>query len=158
MPYGKRPQKRILVQLFLTTTTGLLVIILLTELVSLIARGHTAPLSFYLFDVFIFVIWFIVINGIYVGLHYYQEWKQSEHHRQEEKKIRVNGYSVKQGKQNLLIRFEEISGFYKSPYNDAMPTEASACQQWPPNQGLGAGHIKTPARLRASPRGPGVPK
>ena len=112
MPYGKRPQKRILVQVLLTTTAGLLVIILLTELVSLIVRGHTAPVSFYLFDVFIFVIWFLVINGIYIGLHYYQEWKQSEHHRQEEKKIRVNGYTVKQGKQNLLIPFEEISGFY----------------------------------------------
>jgi DNA-binding LytR/AlgR family response regulator len=112
MPYGKRPLKRILVQLALTTTAGLLVIILLTELESVIARGHTAPLSFYLFDVFIFVIWFIVINGIYIGLHYHQEWKQSEHSRQEEKKVRVAGYSVKQGKQNLLIPFDEISGFY----------------------------------------------
>jgi len=112
MPYERRPLKRILVQLFLTTIAGLLVIISLTELVSLIVRGHTAPLSFYLFDVFIFVIWFIVINGIYIGLHYYHEWKQSEHHRQEEKKIRVNGYTVKQGKQNLLIPFDEISGFY----------------------------------------------
>jgi hypothetical protein len=112
MPYEKRPLKRILVQLFLTTIAGLLVIILLTELVSVIVRGHTAPLSFYLFDVFIFVIWFIVINGIYIGLHYYQEWKQSEHHRQEEKKVRANGYTVKQGRQNLLIPFAEISGFY----------------------------------------------
>ena len=112
MPYGRQPQKRILVQLVLTTGAGLLVIILLTEMVSLIARGHTAPLSFYLFDVFIILIWFFVINGIYIGLHYYQEWKASEHHRLEEKKIRVNGYTVKQGKQNLLIPFEEISGFY----------------------------------------------
>ncbi|HET9825600.1 MAG TPA: LytTR family DNA-binding domain-containing protein [Chitinophagaceae bacterium] len=112
MPYGKKPQKRILFQIVLTTTVGLLVIILLTELVSLIARGHTAPLSFYLFDVFIFVIWFFVINGIYIGMHYYQQWKDSEHHRQEEKKIRANGFSVKQGKQNLLIPFDEISGFY----------------------------------------------
>lgn len=111
MPYGKRPQKRILLQLVLTTITGLLVIILLTELESLIARGHTAPLSFYLFDVFIFIIWFFVINGIYIGMHYHEEWKVSEHHRQEEKKIRANGFTVKQGKQNVLIPFQDISGF-----------------------------------------------
>src|SRR6186713_1921060 len=45
LPYTDRPLKRILIQLVLTTTVGLLIIILLTELVSLIARGHTAPLS-----------------------------------------------------------------------------------------------------------------
>lgn len=112
MPYGDRPLKRILIQLLLTTATGLLIIILLTELTSLIARGHTVPLSFYLFDVFIFVIWFIVINGIYIGMHYYAEWKESEHHRQEEKKIRTTGFTVKHGKQNLLVSFNEISGFY----------------------------------------------
>lgn len=112
MPYAKRPQKRILFQLFLTTTVGLLVIILLTEFVSLVARGHTAPISFYLFDVFIFVIWFLVINGIYIGMHYYAEWKESEHHRQQEKKVRTAGFTVKHGKQNLLIPYDEISGFY----------------------------------------------
>src|SRR5215831_2400614 len=112
LPYANQPLKRILIQLLFTTAAGLLVIILLTELESWILRGKPAGVSFYLFDVFIFVIWFIVINGIYIGLHYYQEWKQSEHHRLEEKKIRVTGYTVKQGKQNMLIPFDEISGFY----------------------------------------------
>src|SRR6476619_8093300 len=46
MPYGSKPLKRILIQLVITTITGLLIIILLTELESLVARGHTAPLSF----------------------------------------------------------------------------------------------------------------
>jgi len=91
---------------------GLLIIILLTELVSLIAKGHLAPSSFYLFDVFIFIIWFFVINGIYIGMHYYAEWNQSEIKRYEEKKIRTDGFSLKHGKQNLLIAFNEILGFY----------------------------------------------
>jgi len=112
MPYGSRPQKRILIQLLLTTVIGLLIIILLTELVSLIARGHTVPISFYLFDVFIFIIWFFVINGIYIGMYYYREWRESEHYRQEEKKIRASGFTVKYGKQNLLVSFNEIPGFY----------------------------------------------
>jgi uncharacterized protein with PQ loop repeat len=112
MPYGDHPLKRILIQLVITTITGLLVIILLTEMVSLIARGHTAPLSFYLFDIFIIGIWFFVINGIYIGMHYYSEWKESEHQRLAEKKVRTAGFTVKLGKQNLLVPFDEISGFY----------------------------------------------
>jgi hypothetical protein len=112
MPYGDRPLKRIFIQLVITTITGLVIIILLTELVSLIARGHTAPLSFYLYDIFIICIWFFVINGIYIGMHYYSEWKASEHQRQEEKKVRAAGFTVKLGKQNLLVPFDEISGFY----------------------------------------------
>lgn len=112
MPYTNRPLKRILVQLIITTIAGLLVIILLTELVSWIARGRSVPLDFYLFDVFIFVIWFLVINGIYIGMHYYAEWNQSEIQRQEDKKIRSEGFAVRHGKQNLMLGFEEIFGFY----------------------------------------------
>ena len=107
MPYGDRPLRRILIQLVITTITGLLIIILLTELESLIARGHTAPLSFYLYDVFIICIWFFVINGIYIGIHYYNEWKESEHRRQEEKKVRTAGFTVKLGKQNMKERLSE---------------------------------------------------
>ena len=112
LPYGDKPAKRIIIQTLLTTITGLLIIILLTELTSLIAKGRTAPASFYLFDVFIFVIWFLVINGIYIGMHYYGEWKQSETARSEEKKLRIEGFSVKQGKQNLQILFNDILSFY----------------------------------------------
>lgn len=112
MPYTHRPLKRILIQLLLTTFAGLLVIILLTELVSWIARGRSVPLSFYLFDMFIISIWFFVINGIYIGMHYYAEWKESELQRQEEKKLRAGGFNVKQGNQNLLVAFGDILGFY----------------------------------------------
>ena len=112
MPYTERPLKRILIQLVLTTIAGLSVIIVLTELVSWIVRGRHALLNFYLFDIFIFIIWFIVINGIYVGMHYYAEWKKSETKRQEEKKIRTGGFTVKHGNHNLLIPFGEIGSFY----------------------------------------------
>ena len=69
-------------------------------------------LLYYSFDIFVILIWFFVINGIYIGMHYYHEWKISEHRRQEEKKIRTGGFSVKMGKQNLLIQFNEIACFY----------------------------------------------
>lgn len=112
LPYGSRPLKRILIQFLLTTAAGLLVIISLTELVSWIARSKPAPASFYLFDVFIFIIWFFFINGIYIGMHYYAEWKESEHRRAEERKVRLGGFTVRHGKQNLLIPFNEITAFY----------------------------------------------
>ena len=112
LPYTERPLKRILIQVLVTTAVGLTIIILLTELVSLVARGRTVPLSFYLFDIFIILIWFLVINGIYIGMHYYSEWKQSEMQRKEEKKVRAEGFTVRQGNQNLSIRFDDILGFY----------------------------------------------
>ncbi len=113
MPYGNHPLKRIFVQLLLTTTAGLLVIILLTELVSWIIRGRPALPNFYFFDIFIFIIWFFVINGIYIGMHYYNEWRrESERQRQEEKKLRSGGFTVKHGNQNLLFPFADILGFY----------------------------------------------
>ena len=112
LPYGDRPLKRILIQLSLTTTAGLLVIILLTELVSWIVRGRPAIANFYFFDIFIIAIWFFVINGIYIGMHYYSEWRESERQRQEEKKLRTGGFTVKHGNQNLLFPFADILGFY----------------------------------------------
>jgi hypothetical protein len=112
MPYGNKPLRRILVQLVITCLTGMLVIILLTELTSLIAKGRTAPVSFYLFDVFIILVWFFVINGIYIGMHYYHEWKMSESNRAEEKKIRAGGIMVRQGNQDLLLPFGDVLGFF----------------------------------------------
>lgn len=112
MPYGNKPMKRILVQCFLTTTAGLFIIISLTEIVSVIAKGEMVPTSFYLFDVFIFIIWFLAINGIYAGMHYFSEWKNAENKRSEEKKVRIGGFAIKHGKQNLLIAFEDIYEFY----------------------------------------------
>ena len=52
------PMERILVQCFLTTTAGLFIIISLTEIVSVIAKGEMVPTSFYLFDFFIFIMVF----------------------------------------------------------------------------------------------------
>jgi hypothetical protein len=112
MPYTDKPLKRILIQLLFTSVAGMLVIILLTELVSWIARGRPALSNFYFFDIFIILIWFFVINGIYVGMHYYYQWKHSETQRREDKKIRTEGFAVKHGNQNLMMAFDDILGFY----------------------------------------------
>jgi hypothetical protein len=112
IPYGREPLKRILIQLSVTTLAGLLVIICLTLLVSMIAVRRPPIPSFYSFDVFIIFIWFLVINGIYVGMHYFNEWRALSHRMQHERQARVGGFAVKQGKTDLLIPFTDIAAFY----------------------------------------------
>lgn len=111
-PYEKGLMKRIVFQLFATLMIGLLIISVLTELVSLIAKGKPAPLSFYTKDLFIISIWFFVINGIYLGLHFYHLYQESEARRQSENQIKADGIFVKQGKQDIRLSYDELEGFY----------------------------------------------
>lgn len=112
MPYGKKPLRRILLQLISTTILGLLVISLLTELVSWLARGKPADAHFYTRDLVIISIWFFVINGIYIGIHYYNEWQGSEARRREENRRKAEGLLVKLGKQDLQLSYDGLAGFY----------------------------------------------
>jgi hypothetical protein len=111
-PFEKGPLRRIAVQLPSTTFIGLLIISLLTELVSWIARGRPAPLHFYTVDLFIIGIWFFVVNGIYIGLYYYNQWQKSEAKRREEERVKSQGLVVRHGKQDIKLGFQEIAGFY----------------------------------------------
>lgn len=111
-PYEKGALQRIILQLISTTIIGLVIISLLTELVSWIARGRPAPLNFYTIDLFIISIWFLVINGIYIGLHYYNGWQGSEKKRREEHRLKSEGLVVRLGKQDIRLDFEDLAGFY----------------------------------------------
>jgi DNA-binding LytR/AlgR family response regulator len=124
MPYENNPLKRILLQLFFTSVVALAIIIVLTELVNAIAKDTPVPSSFYQYDIFIFLIWFFVLNGIYIGLHYYHEMKQVERLRLEDKKMRKEGFSVKDGRQNLIVPFDAITGFFvEGDYTVLVTTE-----------------------------------
>ncbi|GAB3220708.1 LytTR family transcriptional regulator [Algoriphagus aestuariicola] len=108
IPFGPKPVTRILIQLALTTFFGLGFIILTTELVSWIAKGKPAIPEFYTMDVFIIGVWFLVINGIYIGLYYYhslQEMQAKKAMFQSD----FRGVPVKTGSQNLLIAGSEIA-------------------------------------------------
>ncbi|HWA32902.1 MAG TPA: LytTR family DNA-binding domain-containing protein [Cyclobacteriaceae bacterium] len=111
-PYERSPRNRILIQLVCTMIIGLAVIALLTEIVSLIAKGKPAPLDFYTIDLLIIGIWFIVLNGIYVGLHFYNRWQMSEALRKEENRVKSGGLIVKQGKQDLRLEFDDLTGLF----------------------------------------------
>lgn len=111
MPIEKFATRRILFQIITTMIVGLAVIIVLTEMVSLIAKGKTAPLSFYTIDVVIISIWFFVINGIYIGLYYYNLWRYSQHLLARESRVKAEGLIVRQGKQDIRLSFDELTGF-----------------------------------------------
>lgn len=103
---------RLIVQLLATLIIGLGIISLLTELVSWLAKGKGAPLSFYTVDLFIIGIWFFVVNGIYVGLYYFNLWKQTDKQREEDNRIKAEGLLVKNGKQEVKLSFDEVAGFF----------------------------------------------
>jgi len=110
-PIEKGGVYRIIVQLISTLFIGLFIISLLTELVSWIAKGKPAPLNFYLVDLFIIGIWFFVLNGIYIGMHFYNLWQKTEAERKNEKRAIAEGLLVKSGKQEIKLNFDEIAGF-----------------------------------------------
>jgi len=112
LPYEQGGAKRIAIQLVTTLILGLAVISLLTELVSWIAKGRPAPLNFYTVDLFIISIWFFVINGIYIGLHYYNLWLTAENRRHQENRAKTDGILVRQGKHDIKLRYESLDGFY----------------------------------------------
>lgn len=112
MPFKRDPLKRIIVQLLLTSFAGLTLIIVTTEILNWSLKGTPMPASFYRFDIFIFLIWFFVINGIYIGIYYYQQMKYAEEMRQEEKKIRSEGFVTRSGKQQINIPFADAAAIY----------------------------------------------
>lgn len=112
LPYTPNPGKRILVQLLLTIIAGCGTIIFLTELVNWMATSNPVPRSFYSTDIFIISIWFFVVNGIYVGMHYYNLWQASELQRKREGELRVAGFAVSSSKKDEILDFKDILGFY----------------------------------------------
>lgn len=110
--YEKGGWKRIVFQMVATMVIGLFIISMTTELVSWMAKGEPAHPSFYLIDLFIIAIWFFVINGIYIGLYYYRLWKSSEEKREEAHRVKAGGLLLRQGKQDLLLPYEDLSGMF----------------------------------------------
>lgn len=110
-PYHRNPLLRIGIQGLLTSLAAVLVIALLTELVNFLATDTPVPTDFYTHVLFLFWIWALVVNGIYVGLHYYGEFRLVEYERQEGARIRATGFTVQSGRQTVQVPFSEISGF-----------------------------------------------
>ncbi|RPA69440.1 LytTR family transcriptional regulator [Cyclobacteriaceae bacterium YHN15] len=110
MPYSENPSKRITTQIFSTTLVGLLFIALTTEILSLLVKNEFAPLDFYTKDLFIISVWFLVINGYYIGMYFFREWQKSIS-SSKTLDVKPLGILVKKGNKSLLIHFEEILYF-----------------------------------------------
>ena len=112
LPFENVFLKRIGIQLFLTTVAGMGIIIALTEMVSWIARGRSAHISFYSVDIFIIFIWFLVINGVYIGLWFYRQWQKAEAEKKAMVMVQQGGIRLKSGNSTLLVKFDEIAACF----------------------------------------------
>lgn len=112
LPYGHRALTRIVVQVVFTTAVGLFIIAATTELLSWAVTGEPAISKFYFFDLFIISIWFYVINGFYIGVHYFNNLRLREKEMENKKQTLASGFMVKLGKQNLKLEYSDILGFF----------------------------------------------
>jgi DNA-binding LytR/AlgR family response regulator len=110
-PYRRNAARRILIQAATTTIAGDAVIILQTLAMHHLFSDRPFPLSFFTMDLVIISIWFLVVNGIYIGLHYYTEWQHAEELRKNAALLRSEGFVVKYGKKNLAVPFAGIIAF-----------------------------------------------
>lgn len=110
-PFDENVFRRLVVQITTTLLAGMSIIIGLTVIVHYSFKGGPIPIGFFTYDIFIISVWFLVINGIYISLHFYREWQASQLKRAEENKIKLGGLRVKSGKQEIVLDFEEIAGF-----------------------------------------------
>ncbi|MGI9551962.1 MAG: LytR/AlgR family response regulator transcription factor, partial [Aurantibacter sp.] len=87
-------------------------IVLQTEIVNALFGDGPLPTAFYTYSLFIFFIWILVINGIYIGIYFYDQWHYTISLREKDKKLRSTGFSVQLGKTVNTIPFDNIAAFY----------------------------------------------
>jgi hypothetical protein len=111
MPFAHNILRRLIVQLIITVVAGIFFLITSTMILHYATSDHPIPSSFFTYDLPIISVWFLVINGIYVGYYFFLQWDAAEKKRNEENKIRTGGIKVKSGKRDQLLSHAEIAGF-----------------------------------------------
>lgn len=114
LPYEGGMCKRLWVQFPLITVSGLLVIGVSTEILSILVVGKTAPLNFYTFDLVIISFWFLFINAFYTGLYFFLKTKDklNNHESLAENKTSVR-LKVSSGNRSLFLKESDISYIYR---------------------------------------------
>ena len=112
MPYEEGMIKRIGWQILLTNVFAQGFIIISTEVVNELYTDEPLPTKFYTYNLFIFFIWILVINGIYIGMYFHDQWNKSVHQRKKDLELRSTGFDVQLGKSIEKIPFEQIAAFY----------------------------------------------
>ncbi len=109
IPYAQGLARRIALQLFLTNLVAQGFIILATEAVNAVYTEEPLPISFYTYNLFIFFIWILVINGIYIAMYFHDQWRTSLDLREQDKQLRTQGFEVQLGNSVKNISFEDIA-------------------------------------------------
>ncbi len=112
LPYLTAPVKRIVLQILTTNILAQGFIIIQTEVINALFGDGPLPTKFYTYNLFIFFIWILVINGIYMGIYFYDQWRNTAALRARDKEIRSRGYEVQLGRSVTNIAFENIAAFY----------------------------------------------
>ena len=112
IPYLEAPIKRIGLQILATNLAAQGFIIVQTELVNALFGDGPIPIAFYTYNLFIFFIWILVINGIYIGMYFYDQWRYTAYLRENDMKLRTSGFEVQIGRSVETVNFEQIQGFY----------------------------------------------
>ena len=112
IPYAEGPARRIALQLLLTNIIAQGFIILATEAVNAVYTDEPLPVNFYTYNLFIFFIWILVINGIYITMYLHDQWRTSQDLREQDKKLRTLGFEVQLGNSVKNISFEDIAMIY----------------------------------------------
>ena len=113
-PYEEGLIKRLIRQIPLSILLGLGFIIASTVLLNWSFRDTPVPVSFYTFDLFIFLIWILALNTYYVGRYYYS--KYLEFSESEEASLPRNGkteFIIKDAKGSQRIPFVEVIAVVK---------------------------------------------
>lgn len=110
-PYEHNLGKRLMLQLAGATLLGLVIITLLTELTSLIIEGHSKPSEFYAFNLWIVAIWALMVNTVYIILHFYKAWQSTVTDKQPADSPNDHGVMARKGNRQMRIPYQEIIGF-----------------------------------------------
>jgi len=112
LPFQKGFSKRIFLQIVFTNLVAQGFIILSTEGVNALFNDKPIPLKFYTYNLFIFFIWILVINGIYTAMYFHHHWNIVQQLRQKDRLLRSEGFEVHLGHAIRKIPFEEILLIY----------------------------------------------
>lgn len=111
-PYENGFVRRIAAQIGFTTFAVLAFTIGATEGVNALYTDEPLPAKFYTYNLFIFFIWVLVINGIYTGLYFYNQWKETLQLRERDNAIRNRGFQVSRGNKVVSLPFEQVGALY----------------------------------------------
>lgn len=114
LPYSRAPIKRIGLQILYTNILAQGFIILQTELINALFGDGPLPRNFYTYNLFIFFIWILVINGIYIGIYFFDQWKKMSLLRESDKNLRSKGFEVQLGKTVETVPFLNIAAILVS--------------------------------------------